>query len=1037
MLAFLPGSAVAATQTVTDPSDSPTGVSGKADVRSIGWDVGAAGAALTVSLDESTYGGGQRADIGVHVLIDVDADGIADNDIVASRNVDGIAVDVNLLTLNRTLSTTDCQDLAGKPTGQMDTVATTVAAGMETLSFTFDPSVVQGGLAAFRWVVFAQAPPDGAAGGPWDFVPDAADPEAWAVNPGDRRCNASKSGITARMSSGVAFPDAPVPPPTPPPTPPPPATAPPPEPLAKPPFAVSTQTPAVGQKVIFDAGPVDKGHGGAKDHRWDLDGDGVFERDTNRAGVVEVVFGTAGRIAPSLQVAFADGSSRTFSGEMQVDPGAAPADCSPYCHVSFPFEPAGGSGCTTALEVGLVLAEADCFTRSGDVYSTSGRVRVNGLDLYPITGGRIQIDTGERSLRSSGGIVTLQYAEFTLAHLNPVEWPDLGGEDGEAVMPNLIPGPTTSVEGFGITGRLGVTFREHRATFDAHVELPDGVGGFDAQLRLSVTAEHPATLDELRIALPVGTLQDVLPIENLALEYEAAANRWFGDVGVSIGDYEVGAAVGFHTIPETALDQLRASLGGLNVSIYAGVFLQEIRFDFASGPPPELGGGITLSYGPEYLDRSLVSVEGNLHLTLADPPVMRIDGEGQILGFKVAAVDARYSTDGNFTFDASVRVGVNLLGPPRPPWWEDSETPPFARLQGEVHGWVDGPNRAFNATGSGDACLGACFGGTMLMSSTGIAGCARLGLGAVGGGYTWTTRVFDWMAGACDLGRWTVSRPGSARTAQAARSLTLPGGLRVAAFKVTGSGGAPRVTVSGPTGERVATVAGRTETSIVTVDPASSTTYLAIAAPSAGTWRITADAGSPPIAAVSSAQALPPVSVSARLGGRGTRRTLRYRIKPVPGQKVVFAERSDRLTHTIGAGTGSTGTLRFGPGDGAAGARTIVAQVTQGGLPRAEVVVARYRAPKPARPGRPGRVGFKRAARSLRVTWRASRGSVRAYEVRATGINRRSELFRVRATRRSVTLRDVLPADRVVVTITPLTAKHQRGPSRRAVSRRR
>ena len=464
-------------------------------------------------------------------------------------------------------------------------------------------------------------------------------------------------------------------------------------------------------------------------------------------------------------------------------------------------------------------------------------------------------------------------------------------------MPNLIPGPTTSVEGFGITGRLGVTFREHRATFDAHIEMPDGVGGFDAQLRLTVTAEEPATLDELRISLPVGELQDTLPIDHLILDYEAAANRWLGDVGVSIGDYEVGAAVGFHTIPEAGLDQLRASLGGLNVSIYAGVFLQEIRFDYASGPPPELGGGITLSYGPEYYDRSLVSVDGDFHLALAEPVVIRIDGEGRILGFKVAAVQSRYSTDGNFSFDASVRVGVNPFGPPRAPWWEDSETPPFARLAGEVHGWIDAPHDTFNSSGAGEACFGGCFGATMLMSSAGVAGCAQLGLGSVGGGYAWVSRRFDWMAGACDLGTWTVARASRARAAQAERSLTLPAGLSVAAFKVTGDGAAPRVTVTGPRGERIVTPPGvngeKTATSLVTLDPAAGVTYVAVGSPSAGTWRITADPGSAAITSASSARgAAPCLRVgAARRQGRPARAALPRQGDPRTGGRLRRAQR--------------------------------------------------------------------------------------------------------------------------------------------------
>jgi hypothetical protein len=52
-------------------------------------------------------------------------------------------------------------------------------------------------------------------------------------------------------------------------------------------------------------------------------------------------------------------------------------------------------------------------------------------------------------------------------------------------------------------------------------------------------------------------------------------------------------------------------------------------------------------------------------------------------------------------------------------------------------------------------------------------------------------------------------------------------------------------------------------------------------------------------------------------------------------------------------------------------------------------------------------------------------------------INRREELFRVPAGRRSVTLGDVLRADRVRITITPLTAKYQRGRARHAVAQPR
>ena len=139
LLMLAPGTASAAVQTREDPSDAPSGPSGKADLRSVAWDVGASSAKLTVGLDASTFGKA-RALIGVHVLIDTDSDAIADHEVVATRNADGLSVDVALRNLDRTLSTPDCQDLAGKGAGPAGTVTTTIAGGRETFSFSFDPT---------------------------------------------------------------------------------------------------------------------------------------------------------------------------------------------------------------------------------------------------------------------------------------------------------------------------------------------------------------------------------------------------------------------------------------------------------------------------------------------------------------------------------------------------------------------------------------------------------------------------------------------------------------------------------------------------------------------------------------------------------------------------------------------------------------------------------------------------------------------------------------------------------------------------------
>jgi hypothetical protein len=198
-----PTPATATTQGSGDPSDAPSGPEGRTDLRHIGWDVGTTTTTLTVGLDESTYGSGSRASVGVHVLLDVDLDGLADDDVAASRNADGTSLDLVLRALDGTNSTSDCQDLAGKPPAAQGTVTSTVSAGLETFAFTFDTTAITGGLASFRWAALGQSPGATASTGPWDYLPDATNPAPDAPNPGDVRCGAGLTGVRISMAQGV------------------------------------------------------------------------------------------------------------------------------------------------------------------------------------------------------------------------------------------------------------------------------------------------------------------------------------------------------------------------------------------------------------------------------------------------------------------------------------------------------------------------------------------------------------------------------------------------------------------------------------------------------------------------------------------------------------------------------------------------------------------------------------------------------------------------------------------------------------------
>jgi hypothetical protein len=91
------------------------------------------------------------------------------------------------------------------------------------------------------------------------------------------------------------------------------------------------------------------------------------------------------------------------------------------------------------------------------------------------------------------------------------------------------------------------------------------------------------------------------------------------------------------------------------------------------------------------------------------------------------------------------------------------------------------------------------------------------------------------------------------------------------------------------------------------------------------------------------ARPLPEAGVTGAVRGSGDSRSLTYRITPVEGQTVTFVERWRGGSGVLGDASGNTGTVRFAPAPGAGGRRTIVAVISQNGLPRAELAVTTYR----------------------------------------------------------------------------------------------
>ena len=251
----------------------------------------------------------------MHVLIDADSDSIADHEVVATRNADGIKVDVALRNLDRTLSTPDCQDLAGKAAGPAGTVATTIAGGRETFSFSFDPNALPGHLASFRWAAFGQAPPDGAAFGPWDVMPDAANPDPGAANPGDRRCDSAKSGVRGAHEGRASR--SPIrslrrPPPA--------APGPAPKPVVV--LALPGGQPQAGAPATIDAGGTTTAPGTHMvAFEWDMNGDGHVDTNTGTNPIAHVMTGAA---AQTVIVHATDSNFNSSTATIVLHPGRSP-----------------------------------------------------------------------------------------------------------------------------------------------------------------------------------------------------------------------------------------------------------------------------------------------------------------------------------------------------------------------------------------------------------------------------------------------------------------------------------------------------------------------------------------------------------------------------------------------------------------------------------------------------------------------------------------------------------------------------------------
>lgn len=393
--------------------------------------------------------------------------------------------------------------------------------------------------------------------------------------------------------------------------------------------------------------------------------------------------------------------------------------------------------------------------------------------------------------------------------------------------------------------------------------------------------------------------------------------------------------------------------------------LYRLRFGYDDRTPEKIMGGLGLQAGPTIFGVRPLTVDGTFEVY--ELPVagcsgcggLKIAGDTKLMGLQLgeASVDLQVPA-GQLTVEGCLgKCATGLkLGP--------------ATVKGKVRGAIRVSTQSFQASGEAGAnirfdtpCIIVCgtvdFGvtGKAIVSNIGVAMCGGItgmaGNWQAGVGYKWggSPEAFT----GCDLGsyrslggaRALVSRADAAAGAPTSLDIDVPDGLPVQAFRFTGTQNAPLVTLTGPDG----TVINVDEDSLgvhgdylVVADKKTKETVILVDAPAPGTWTLELQEGSSPLAKASSAEGLDQPDVTASVDGT----TLSWSLAPQPGQVVRFVEMGEGTSQVITETSDATGSVGFTPAPGPAGTRTIVAEVTQDGLPRGSFEVATYDAPATA-----------------------------------------------------------------------------------------
>jgi hypothetical protein len=711
---------------------------------------------------------------------------------------------------------------------------------------------------------------------------------------------------------------------------------------------------------------------------------------------------------------------------------------------------AGTGGSCSELSFGAFTAEAaeGCLLKGkgarSQEYVTSGELNLWGVRIIPEGSTKIVIDPQRLQLDTTGSVRVVVTAP------EPVGDVTLFRGELHRDLSQVVPGTSlfefpsglfkANILGFDVAADIDVRLERDGVHIPLDLKLPPALGGFSGHAEFVADKDTGLHVDSVRIhigPLPLG----VMVINAIDLDYRGADDLWTGRGSITVpagGTLDLNAQFQMGAFKSASFE----FEPGAAIPIGPFVYLLQFGGGLAL-EPTTITANATIGAGAAVNGESPIKVRGDLTMTFPSrgPADFRLKGTIGVFMFDIADGELNFQSDGYAAFRG--HAGLEL-GP----------------LEADVNmdGFVDAPSGQYGASLNGRVALcvkvdieidvvRVCGNVTAAaaVSSKGFAACARInppdpvGGFEVGLSYPWS----DWSPaylvnplafgaslvghlGGCHVESYKIPPP-RARIAQAdgSRIVDVPAGLPSQTIMLTGDGGTPRVSVTGPNGEK-GTVFGA---------EGDSAAYVVLDKPAAGAWTITPRAGSFPITQLMTADGYTPARVTGKLAGQGRRRTIRYAIRNAGhGQSVVFQESGAFGTHILGAARGAQGTFRFTPADAKGGRRTVVALLQREGITTDTIRVGSYVAPGPRRPGKPGGLKARRAGNSLVVSFAPAAGAAR-YAVTVKGV--RGTRLGALVSKRRVTFGAVRREEKVTVSVRGLSKTLRLGPARKLTLRAR